>query len=212
MSHILTSALLGDVWPPCDFSKIAKKRRRAATPFCMPYQPSFPHLFWKFCSAPLCIGGENLSIQMVIVCKLIDIKRCFMNENEANKQYIDIIRWLPHIGDWATHSMTKTVKFGQNWLSKGLLRQFVSRNLRNRYHIKISASNYIRKNAGSKTLRQKVKKGVTLLCTFCKVRSDFQLPCRSVFRSQSLRSPPISSKLYRTASWIIILRWFQSLK
>ena len=48
----LTRALLGGggVWtPPSGFSRIAKKRRRAAPPgFHPPYPPSFPQLLWKF--------------------------------------------------------------------------------------------------------------------------------------------------------------------
>ena len=47
----LTRALLGGgVWtPPSVFSRIAKKRRRAAPPgFHPPYPPSFPQLLWKF--------------------------------------------------------------------------------------------------------------------------------------------------------------------
>ena len=48
----LTRALLGGgVWtpPPSGFSRIAKKRRRAAPPgFHPPYPPSLPQLLWKF--------------------------------------------------------------------------------------------------------------------------------------------------------------------
>ena len=40
----------GGVWtPPCGFSRIARKRRRAAPPgFHQPYPPSFWQLLWKF--------------------------------------------------------------------------------------------------------------------------------------------------------------------
>ena len=48
----LTRALLGGAFerpPPSGFSRIAKKRRRAAPPgFHPPYPPSFPQLLWKF--------------------------------------------------------------------------------------------------------------------------------------------------------------------
>ena len=48
----LTRALLGGGRlnaPPSGFSRIAKKRRRAAPPgFHPPYPPSFPQLLWKF--------------------------------------------------------------------------------------------------------------------------------------------------------------------
>ena len=47
----LTFALLGGVFehPPCGFSRIARKRRRAAPPgFRLPYPPSFWQLLWKF--------------------------------------------------------------------------------------------------------------------------------------------------------------------
>ena len=47
----LTFALLGGVWtpPPCGFSRIARKRRRAAPPgFHLPYPPSVCQLLWKF--------------------------------------------------------------------------------------------------------------------------------------------------------------------
>ena len=36
-----------------------------------------------------------------------------MNENEANKQYFTIIRCIAHLGDWTTHSMTKTSKLAK---------------------------------------------------------------------------------------------------
>ena len=40
---------LNDPTPPSGFSRIAKKRRRAAPPgFHPPYRPSFPQLLWKF--------------------------------------------------------------------------------------------------------------------------------------------------------------------
>ena len=49
----LTFALLGggvfEHPPPCGFSRIARKRRRAAPPgFHLPYPPSFCQLLWKF--------------------------------------------------------------------------------------------------------------------------------------------------------------------
>ena len=51
--NILTFALLGggvfEHPPPCGFSRIARKRRRAAPPgFHLPYPPSFWQLLWKF--------------------------------------------------------------------------------------------------------------------------------------------------------------------
>ena len=49
---MLTFALLGgclNTPPPCGFSRIARKRRRAAPPgFHLPYPPSFWQLLWKF--------------------------------------------------------------------------------------------------------------------------------------------------------------------
>ena len=50
---VLTRALLGggrlNAPPPSGFSRIAKKRRRAAPPgFHPPYPPSFSQLLWKF--------------------------------------------------------------------------------------------------------------------------------------------------------------------
>ena len=49
---LLSRALLGGgafERPPSGFSRIAKKRRRAAPPgFHPPYPPSFPQLLWKF--------------------------------------------------------------------------------------------------------------------------------------------------------------------
>ena len=51
-TSLLTRALLGGGRlnaPPSGFSRIAKKRRRAAPPgFHPPYPPSFPQLLWKF--------------------------------------------------------------------------------------------------------------------------------------------------------------------
>ena len=83
-----------------------------------------------------------------------------MHENEANKQYFAIIRWL-------AHSMMETVKIGQNWLSNGLLRQFFSEIWETDTIFEISASTCIRKNAGSE-IRQKFKKG----SPYCRVEYE----------------------------------------
>ena len=43
--------------------------------------------------------------------------------NRISSTYYNFSRWLDHLGDWTPHSMAKTVKIGQNWLSNDLLRQ-----------------------------------------------------------------------------------------
>ena len=120
---------------------------------------NFGHLWWP--AGPLCIAGGKFSIQMVIVRKLIDRKIWLMHENEANKQYFAIIRWLAHLGDWITHSMTKTVKIGQNWLSNGLLQIFPKFEKLIPY-LK-SAPQTASEKCGEQNFGTKVKKGITLI-------------------------------------------------
>ena len=115
---------------------------------------NFGHLLWP--AGPLCIAGGNLLIQMLIVRELIDRKRWFMHQNEANKQYFALIRWLYHIGDWTPHSMTRTVKIGQNWLSNGLLRQIFPEFWETDTIFEISVSNFIRKKCGERNFETKI--------------------------------------------------------
>ena len=114
---------------------------------------NFGHLQWP--ASPLCIAGRNLQIQLVIVRKLFNRKRWLIHQNDANKEYFALIRWLDHLGDWTPHSITKTVKIGQNWPWDGLLRKIFTDFWKTDSIFEISISNCLLKMQGEKKLTQK---------------------------------------------------------
>ena len=117
-------------------------------------------------ASPLCIADGNLQIQMVVVRKLFGRKIWLTHESEVNKQYFALIRWLDHLVDWTPHSMTKTGKIDQNLNFNRPVNSTVCVFKKKTNKIfGISVSNCIRKGAGNKTLKQKVKKGVIIILT-----------------------------------------------
>ena len=91
-------------------------------------------------------------------------KRWLIDQNEANKQQFLFIRWSDHLRDWAPHSMTRTVKIGQHWLLNGLFRKiFFDYKKKLIQYSKSAYQTTTEKNVGSKTLKQKLKNGVTQL-------------------------------------------------
>ena len=91
-------------------------------------------------------------------------KRWLIGQNEAYKQRFLFYRLIKSPRDCTPHSMAKAIKMGQNWLLNGLLHQISFKFWQTDTIFEISVSNCVRKDAGSKTIKQKVKK-VTLVAS-----------------------------------------------